>query len=268
MQHAQLSIFLLNSTERSLFCLFVFKSRFFVVDFFGRRLLTSDDQMHTCRMDLKFSTQHSVMATSQSESASEPGAMKWRPSDVASFIRSLNPPYFDSYAAEFERAGVDGPILIHDVSDEWLTTHISSELHRARIKRELTALRRTCGVGEPGLTEDVKAVTAVLKALPTGSTIHTAAIGGSVSTHHYHGITAADLKAEPYDFSSIIANKLSDIKLESFGREWLYIRMYEWIIAQGSISPVRAAHTPQRAAKSQVMLVTGEPVCCFVYCIA
>ncbi len=38
--------------------------------------------------------------------------VQWRPSDVAAFIRSLNPPNFDTYASAFERDSVDGPTLL------------------------------------------------------------------------------------------------------------------------------------------------------------
>ncbi len=52
---------------------------------------------------------------------------------------------------------------------------------------------------------------------------------------HYHGEKQQEIALEPYDFGSIIDSKLSDINLESFGREWLYDRMHEWI-APSSVS--------------------------------
>ncbi len=50
----------------------------------------------------------------------------------------------------------------------------------------------------------------------------------------------------PYDFRSIIDSKLSDINLESFGREWLYLQMHEWLSRPESTS--------------KVLVFTGEPV--------
>ncbi len=66
--------------------------------------------------------------------------------------------------------------------------------------------------------------------------------------NYFEGIRE-ELRPEPYDFSSIIVSKLSDRKMESFGRKWLYERMYEWIVSPS-----------QRQPKSKLLLVTGEPV--------
>ncbi len=74
------------------------------------------------------------------------------------------------------------------------------------------------------------------------------------AVNYYEG-NAEHMKVEPYDFTSIIESKLSDIKLESFGREWLYDRMYEWLM-----TPQSSSQQKSKAVKSKILLVTGEPV--------
>ncbi len=69
--------------------------------------------------------------------------LRWASSDVASFIRSLNSPHFGGYALAFERDGVDGQMLVYDIDDEWINSHISNPLHRKRIVREIDSLRQT-----------------------------------------------------------------------------------------------------------------------------
>ncbi len=74
-------------------------------------------------------------------------------------------------------------------------------------------------------------------------------------------------KAEACDFSSIIDSKLADIKMESFGREWLYDRLYEWIAPAPLAAPPQTLLLSQsqfqrqpKSLQSKVLLVTGEPV--------
>ncbi len=77
---------------------------------------------------------------------------------------------------------------------------------------------------------------------------------------NYFAAGEAKIAAEPYDFRSIIDSKLSDIKMESFGREWLYHRMYEWLMA--SVPPQLQSHAQQqpKSLPPKVLLITGEPV--------
>ncbi len=49
--------------------------------------------------------------------------LKWKAVDVMAHIRSLNP-LFGEYAKAFESAGVDGFMLVYEVDDEWLASHI------------------------------------------------------------------------------------------------------------------------------------------------
>ncbi len=98
----------------------------------------------------------------------------------------------------------------------------------------------------------VVAAAVVLSASSAG-TITAGAVGPNAQNYvtNIYGAAAIDLKVEPCDFTSIIDSKLSDIKLESFGREWLYDRMYEWMLPP----PPGGSHL-----HSSVLLVAGEPV--------
>ncbi len=82
-------------------------------------------------------------------------------------------------------------------------------------------------------------------------------ISAHLSTHHYRWVTTADFKAEPYDFTAIIDSKLSNIKMESFGREWLYNRLYEWITPP---APPRQTQSIAVTAATKITSHTGEPV--------
>ncbi len=67
-------------------------------------------------------------------------AANWSASEVRAFIRSLNST-FDEYAKSFERDGVDGSMLLHDIDSGWLEENVKTKLHRTRITRAITELK-------------------------------------------------------------------------------------------------------------------------------
>ncbi len=99
-----------------------------------------------------------------------------------------------------------------------------------------------------------------------GGVAHIGAIGLHAQSHTHHHYTEAELKAEPYNFTSIIDSKLSDIKMESFGREWLYDRLYEWITpaappqTQSQSQSQSQSQQQPKSLQSKILLITGEPV--------
>ncbi len=221
-------------------------------------------------------------------------ALNWKVCEVSEWIRSLNPD-FHKYTDAFERDSVDGSMLLNDISEEWLVSNVSNSLHRKRIAREITnltvptkpaasdnnnALATTATPPPPtavtattvlSVPKDHKTggVSASVDGSGTGKMSVTASDGsriradmiGSHRTVAHHHYASAEVKPEPYDFTSIIANKLKDIKLESFGREWLYDRMYEWMKPLAAPSPSQS-HAWQPKSLSKILLITGEPVWC------
>ncbi len=177
-----------------------------------------------------------------------------RPSEVAAWIRSLNPTNFDAIAAVFEAEGVDGSILLHDLDEDWLSRNVTKELPRKRIWRAICELR-TCASG------DHKSTAAVV-ALPTVTSI--GAYGRyakqfNITNHNYSH--TSELRVEPCDFVHIIDSKLSDINLDNFGRVWLYQRLWDWLEAPIiSASNDTKLTTPLSLKPPKVLLITGEPV--------
>ncbi len=196
------------------------------------------------------------------------GAERWDAKQVSDFIRGLNPPHYDSYALAFERDGVDGSTLLHDViTTGWLKEKIPILLHRSRIEREIVSLRSLLPPPAPNKEAVDSKGPQIIGASGTGAISITINSSGSappteldptslgtvqaVLQHQRLMFAGADVKAEAYDFSSLIESKLSDIKLESFGREWLYHAMYDWL---------RLPPAALQARPPPVLLVKGEPV--------
>ncbi len=192
-----------------------------------------------------------VMAAGDAKSSpTTPPPAKWTVPEVVVWIRSLNP-QFGGYALAFERDSVDGEMLIHDITPSWLEQHVPNALHRSRISREISALKQRA-------TETDGTNSVMQTVPPTVTTIGAiGAVGPNAKSiryttnQYFNSDPAASVKVEAYDFSSLIESKLSDIKRESFGREWLYERMYDWLIP-----PPLAVSTVQ----SRVLLISGEPV--------
>ncbi len=69
-------------------------------------------------------------------------AFKWTATDVSGWLRSLNPG-FGAYASVFEANSVDGSMLLHDVSEEYLIEWIPNESDRTSIRDSLNDLRST-----------------------------------------------------------------------------------------------------------------------------
>ncbi len=67
----------------------------------------------------------------------------WSESDVAAFIRSLNPPYYDTYATAIAAAVGSGLRLII-MQDAALSKVVSNPLHRLHIAREIKNLLTLC----------------------------------------------------------------------------------------------------------------------------
>ncbi len=185
---------------------------------------------------------------------------RWDVKQVSDFIRGLNP-RFGGYAEAFERDAVDGPMLLHDITPGWLEKAVPNEIHRNRISREIKVLALQAVPPAPAIPQIAAnlLVPSVAPTVTTHTSIGAFAIGPNATSSHTtittnqyfnSGGVAADVKAEAYDFSSLIDSKLSDLKPESFGREWLYQSVYDWLIP----SPPR----PDR--QSSLLLVTGEPV--------
>ncbi len=190
--------------------------------------------------------------------------LEWKGSEVAKWIRSLNP-MFDPYVAAFERDGVDGQMLVYDLDDEWLTSRMPNSAHRNQIRRAINSLKERFMSGTAGavaVSDEKTDATNARSRMAMGS--HMYAVGSVIgdngrvvnaSVYNDNRVMErADIKPEPYDFSSIIERKLSDINLESFGREWLYERMYHLLNP-----PPQTLRTAQTVT-SQVLLAIGEPV--------
>ncbi len=65
---------------------------------------------------------------------------EWKTADVGLWLRSLDSK-FDRYTKAFEAAGVDGPILLFDVSEPDLKEWIPIHSHRTQIKCAIDKLR-------------------------------------------------------------------------------------------------------------------------------
>ncbi len=65
---------------------------------------------------------------------------KWTCGQVADWIRSLDPK-FGAYATAFNKAGVDGPILMHHLTPEVLSKLISIDADRMSIRIAINVLK-------------------------------------------------------------------------------------------------------------------------------
>ncbi len=118
-------------------------------------------------------------------------ATKWTIDHVARWIQSFNPTSreYESYADRFRTNGVDGSMLLHDVTDKNLNEWIANESDRRRIRDALIGLGRKVSTATvpPNSRSEVDVKGLVSTAAASGGTIYmnfgTASSFGTGSLH-------------------------------------------------------------------------------------
>ncbi len=138
---------------------------------------------------------------------------------------------------QFSASSVDDLLMLEE--KDWERLAGPQALGNLPARRLRARLSKPTGAGSGGIS-----ITAT-----SGGTIKAGAVGQYAKqiVKHYHGTKEQNMEPEPYDFSSIIHSKLSGIKSESFGREWLFDQINTRLVSPG--------HNAER-----VILITGEPV--------
>ncbi len=166
--------------------------------------------------------------------------------DLKSFLVDFDPSKADAMfgvlaGTDFGASTVDDLLLLDE--KEWERLATPQALGKLPARRLRERLSKTIGAGSGGIS-----ITSTSGGI---TTIGAVGLNAKQIVKHYHGGKEQEIKPEPYDFTSIIDSKLSDINLESFGREWLYKQMYEWITTPPAVTQPKPP---------SILLVTGEPV--------
>lgn len=128
-----------------------------------------------------------VLKLTNNLTMSSADANKWSVLDVQTWLKRAN---LDMYSTQFLNQGVDGGILINDISEENLRTDLQvSSLHVSKFMREITKLRESVlggeGEGEVGQQQQ--------KTTPEGFRFHTFGFGSN------HNTTLLESLSESFD---------------------------------------------------------------------